>query len=148
MLPKIFYRSRFRKLAATYGANIDLWPEHDRAHARAFIARCPQKAKADLAAAQQVDAWLMAKAPPAVSEDSQWRAFGALMHMRSLVDEAAIAPAAETAETIIFSPLETGAKDAKSAKGQSMASLEIREERARMIAKERKVFGKGLLKFQ
>jgi len=145
MLPKIFYRNRFRKLAATYGARIDLWPAHDQPHARSFMKRCPSKAADDLAAARHVDSWLEACAPAPVSEDSQWRAFGALTNARSTF--ALSTEAAETvAETLIFAPEPKAAEPAS--KEQSLASLEIREERARMIAKGRKTFGKGILKFQ
>jgi hypothetical protein len=154
MLPKIFYRGRFRKLCATYGTKIAVWPDYEQPHAYAYMQRCPQKAHADMAAARKTDVWLETIAPAVVSEDSQWRAFGALSNSRAVFEpEAKLLAAGEAeaqgadAEAIVFEARD--ASDKTTATGKlSLASLEIREERARMIAKGRKTFGKGLLKFQ
>jgi hypothetical protein len=156
MLPKIFYRGRFRKLCATYGTRIAVWPDYEQPHAYAYMQRCPQKAQADMAAARKTDVWLETIAPSVVSEDSQWRAFGALSNSRAVfesearmmaVGEAEAEVQIADAETIVFEARDAGDKGTAAGK-LSLASLEIREERARMIAKGRKTFGKGLLKFQ
>jgi hypothetical protein len=159
MLPKILYRGRFQKLCAIYGARIELWPDYEQSNAHAYIKRCPDKAQADLASARRLDEVIKSFTPSMVSEESQWQALGQLAPNTGLT---AVTPAVfsafstAAADEAVAEPVAIvfgGKTDAKSAAAaQSEASLEIREERARMIAqnnkKNKKLSGKGILKFQ
>lgn len=124
---KIFYRSRFQKLAAIYGSRIELWPQFERAMAHDFVARCPSKALKDLNEHKKLDDALVALRLTHLSDDSLWQSL-------SLI----IDPLPLNANVFDFNGAKEPVPIALPMNTISETAYSIREERLRAVAKPRR----------
>ena len=126
----LFYRQQFRKLSATYGSRLDLWPRREKGPAQEFILKKSKEARHDQRMAVALDAALETLRPKPLSDDSLWQALslvhGPMASHGRIYDFNSVLQPVET-------PFETPAQGLI-----SEAGFDVREERVLAVAKAAK----------